>query len=238
MTSAPPADHDSPPVTQGDLWRQFLPLSLTDVTMAFGDPLLTVTLAHLPDTKANLAAVGVAKALAVLFESPIIMVLHASNALAGSSASRKALWRFVLLAVCLLTGLLLLMVLPPVFGWVATRILGVPAELVDRSRLVLTLMVFWPAAIGWRRYFQGLLIHAGNAGAVGRASVARLVLVAAILGVGFWQGVSGMVLAGVALVAGVILEAALATVAAVRSGATTAPVPDSQPDLPTTVAGV
>ncbi|MBC7541331.1 MAG: hypothetical protein H7338_01225, partial [Candidatus Sericytochromatia bacterium] len=86
-----------PAISQRQLWRQFLPLSLTDVTMAFGDPLTTATIAHLPDANANLAAVGVAKTLAVFFESPIIMVLHASNALSPSAQARQALWRFVLL---------------------------------------------------------------------------------------------------------------------------------------------
>ena len=84
------------------LWKQFLPLSLSDVTMAFGDPAITATLAQLPNARINLASVGVAKSLAVFFESPIIMLLHASNSLAGSKTSRAALWRFTLLAMGIL----------------------------------------------------------------------------------------------------------------------------------------
>ena len=80
------------------LWQQFIPLSLSDVTMALGDPLTTTTLAHLPDPRANIAAVGVAKAIAIFCESPIIMLLHASNALAPTQASRQALWKFSLIA--------------------------------------------------------------------------------------------------------------------------------------------
>ena len=64
------------------LWKQFIPLSLSDVTMALGDPLTTTTLAHLADSRINLAAVGVAKTIAIFCESPNIMLLHASNALA------------------------------------------------------------------------------------------------------------------------------------------------------------
>ena len=66
------------------LWQQFIPLSLSDVSMALGDPLTTTTLAHLPDARTNIAAVGVAKTIAIFCESPIIMLLHASNALAPS----------------------------------------------------------------------------------------------------------------------------------------------------------
>ena len=81
-------------VSLGQLWREFIPLSLSDVTMACGDPLVTTTLAHLPDARTNLAGVGIAKALAIFFESPIIMLLHASNAVAADPKSRQALWRF------------------------------------------------------------------------------------------------------------------------------------------------
>ena len=40
-------------VTLLDLWKEFLPLSLSDVTMALGDPLQTTTLAHLPDARSQ-----------------------------------------------------------------------------------------------------------------------------------------------------------------------------------------
>jgi hypothetical protein len=231
---------DVPVVTQGQLWRQFLPLSLTDVTMAFADPLTTATLAHLPDTKANLAAVGVAKSLAVCFESPIIMVLHAANALAPTAASRRALWRFVLLAITVLSALLLVLTLPAVFNGVVQGLLGVPAPLAALSRSVLLLMFLWPAAIGWRRYFQGLLIHAGANHAVARASVWRLIIVAVALACGWGAGLPGAELAGMALAAGVITEAALVTLAARRYGVSLAAeeTGTTRQVLPTDLTGV
>lgn len=58
-------DANSSRVTLRSLWAQFLPLSVSDITMAVGDPLLTTTVAHLPDARANLAALGVVKAIAV-----------------------------------------------------------------------------------------------------------------------------------------------------------------------------
>ena len=89
MKSSTNINSNTKPITIFDLWREFLPLSLSDVTMACGDPLQTTTLAHLPDARNTIAAVGVARSIAIFFESPIIMILHASNALAPRSEERR-----------------------------------------------------------------------------------------------------------------------------------------------------
>ncbi len=201
-------------MTIGQLWREFLPLSLSDVTMAFGDPLTTTTLAHLPDARTNIAAVGIAKSLAIFFESPIIMILHASNALAPTQASRRALWRFVLLAGGGLSALLMLIALPIVFNLVGDRWFGIPLALSPTVQRVLMLMGLWPFAIAWRRYFQGLLIHHGHSKAVAKASLFRLATVVGILGMGFQLKISGGTIAGLSLVLGVIVEAIAVTIAA------------------------
>jgi progressive ankylosis protein len=220
------------------LWQQFIPLSLSDVTMALGDPLTTTTLAHLPDPRTNLAAVGVAKAIAIFCESPIIMLLHASNALAPSQASRQALWKFTLIASGLMSLLLALTTIPFVFAIVGEGWLGVSPTLSDRIRSVISIVILWPFAIGWRRYFQGLLIHGGHSNAVAQAGIIRLVVVGGILAGGFALNSSGAVIAGMSLVWGVIAEAVAATYLARRWGATQPPAVISTPELPQDLAGV
>jgi progressive ankylosis protein len=212
-------------ITLLDLWREFLPLSLSDVTMALGDPLQTTTLAHLPDARNNLAAVGIAKSIAIFFESPIIMILHASNALAPNPQSRRALWRFVLIAGGGLSLLLFIIALPFVFPILGDRVLGIPPVLIPIAQQVLFLMGPWAGAIAWRRYFQGLLIHHGQANAVAKASLWRLGTVAGILGLGFLRQ------AGLALVSGAIVEAVVVTIAARRSGVTVLPAPPTDAKL-------
>jgi Na+-driven multidrug efflux pump len=222
----------------GHLWRQFLPLSLSDVTMAAGDPAITATLTHLPDARSSLGAVGIAKSIAVFFESPIIMLLHASNAMAPAAAARKALWRFMVGAVTLLTIALVFLSLPSVFPAVGQRLMGVEPGLAETARNVLLVMALWPAAIGWRRYYQGLLIRAGHAPWVARAGIARLLLVLAVLYLGYVNEASGALLAGLALASGVVLEAAIVTVAARRTGATIPPVTEMPTPLPRNVREV
>ena len=235
--SAPSPPAAAPP-TLADLWRQFLPLSVSDVTMAASEPLVATTLAHLPEARINLAALGVAKAIAIFLESPIIMVLHASNALAGAASARRALWRFVLLACAVLTAAVLVLVIPPVFTFVAERLLGVDALIGERGRLALLLLLLWPAAIGWRRYFQGLLIAGGHGGAVGRAGLGRIAVVALALALGFALGGTGAYVGAAAIAAGVIAEAVFVTVAARRRGVTQPPAAETLPGLPEDLPGV
>ena len=225
-------------VSFGTLWREFLPLSLSDVTMACGDPMITTTLAHLPDAQVNLAAVGVAKSLAIFFESPIIMILHASNALAGSQDSRKALWRFTLLVGGGLTFLLSLLGLPIIFSFVGVSLLGIPSAMLATVSQVLLLMGGWPFAIAWRRYFQGLLIYHGQSRSVAKASILRLFTLALVLTGGFFFPISGGILAGLALISGVIVEAVAVTIFARIYGATIPPETVTQPNLPRNLAQV
>lgn len=222
---------ESQSVSLGTLWREFLPLSLSDVTMACGDPMMTTTLAHLPDAQNNLAAVGIAKSLAIFFESPIIMILHAANALAGSQDSRKALWRFTLLVGGGLTFLLSLLGLPIIFNFVGVSLLGIPSAILATVSQVLLLMGGWPFAIAWRRYFQGLLIYHGQSRAVAKASIFRLFTLALVLTGGFFLPITGGILAGFALISGVIVEAIAVTIFARLSGAILPPQIE-QPNLP------
>ncbi|OBQ37624.1 MAG: hypothetical protein AN485_09120 [Anabaena sp. MDT14b] len=224
-------ESQSKSVSLGTLWREFLPLSLSDVTMACGDPMMTTTLAHLPDAQNNLAAVGIAKSLAIFFESPIIMILHAANALAGSQDSRKALWRFTLLVGGGLTFLLSLLGLPIIFNFVGVSLLGIPSAMLATVSQVLLLMGGWPFAIAWRRYFQGLLIYHGQSRAVAKASIFRLLTLALVLTGGFFLRITGGILAGFALISGVIVEAIAVTIFARLSGAILPPQIE-QPNLP------
>ena len=220
------------------LWQQFIPLSLSDVSMALGDPLTTTTLAHLPDARNNIAAVGVAKAIAIFCESPIIMLLHASNALAPTQASRQALWRFTLMASGGMSLLLALTTLPGIFTIVGEGWLGVSPALSNPIRSILTIVILWPFAIGWRRYFQGLLIHHGDSNAVAQAGLIRLVTVGGLLAGGFYLKANGATVAALSLVWGVIAEAVAVTYLARKLGATKLPAVISTPELPQDLAGV
>ena len=225
-------------VTLRDLWRQFLPLSVSDITMAASDPLITTTLARLPHPTVNLAAIGVAKAITIFFESPVIMLLHASNALAPTAESRLALRRFMLLACAVITIAMGVISLPWVFDGFARTILGLETSLIGPARQALLFLLLWPAVIGWRRYHQGLLIRYGQARAMARAGMTRIGIVGLILVLASFCDLSGVQVAGMALICGVMGESIFVTIAAHGSGATKPPEQLFRADLPRDLRGV
>ena len=85
----------SPPaLSPGRIARFWLPLEATWLMMAAEGPFLAAVIARLPVPKENLAAFAVASALAWIVESPIIMMLSASNALVRDGVAYRKLRRF------------------------------------------------------------------------------------------------------------------------------------------------
>lgn len=181
-------------------------MSLSDGVMALGDPMVALTLASLPDGTMNLAAFGVAKGFAVFFESPIIMVLHASNVLSKDKPSSDALWRMSVLAGAVLSLGLLLTGL----GFEALHSLGLSSGLSSHAResaafLACTLSP-WPILIALRRHGQGLLISAGKTDTVAHGALLRLAVLTATLALTRTFVPKGYVVAGVAMLSGLIAE--------------------------------
>ncbi len=206
--------------------------------MAAGDPLQSMTLTRLPDPQLNLAAVGIVKALANFLESPVIMVLHASTALTGSSAPRRSLARFVTLLALSLTGLFAMLAWPPLYRWILEHGYEAKAALTDRAYPALVLMLAWPAVIAWRRYFQGMLIRRGAGRYLAWASGGRLLAMLGALALGLHQQGLGAVVAATALMVGIVIEALLVTAFAWATGALGEGELEDDPLLPATVPAV
>ncbi len=239
------ADQAAPTTMQklSSLWGQYLPLSLSDVTMALGDPLIVFTLAQMPNARMNLAAVGIAKAIAVFFESPVIMMLHASNSLAANQESREGLWKLMVIAALTLVGLLTVLSFPGVFAVMNRYFFATEAAIAFHSREILSLLILWPGAIAWRRYYQGLLIHRGNVQVVKNASLVRLAFVILMLFTGYNLEFSGALLAGATLMGGVLVESATVSLAYYRRYGRVTPVVSTELTpkaklLPTTLQGI
>ncbi|RPJ00275.1 MAG: hypothetical protein EHM31_08465, partial [Candidatus Aminicenantes bacterium] len=81
-------------LTPGRIARFWLPLEATWLMMAAEGPFLAAIIARLAAPKENLAAFAVATALAWMVESPIIMMLSASNALVRDGVAYRKLRRF------------------------------------------------------------------------------------------------------------------------------------------------
>jgi hypothetical protein len=178
--------------------------------MGLEGPVVSAVVARLADPKINLAAFGgVVFPLALLIESPIIMMLAASTALSKDRRAYHSLRRYMHWTAGGLTFLHALLVFTPLYGLVVEGLIDAPPEVVGPARVGLAIMTPWSWAIAYRRFNQGVLIRFGRSGVVGMGTLVRFTSVTFVLGIGYLaQGVPGVVLAAVAIDVGVFSEAA------------------------------
>jgi len=196
-------------LNQGRILRAWAPLEAAWLLMAVEGPFIAAVIARLAEPTLNLAAFGVAFPFGMLFESPIILIMSASTALVRDRDSLARLRRFTWALNGAITLAMLLFVLPPVFGFVTRDLMGLPQNVARLAHGACALLLPWPAAIGYRRFFQGILIRHGLTRRVAYGTTIRLgsmggtaLLLAAFTGwPGAWVGCA-------ALSVGVVLEAA------------------------------
>lgn len=202
----------SPAATQKRSQRSILlfwiPLAATWIMMASEGPFLAAIIARLSDPTFNLAAHGVAFALAILIEAPVIMLMSAATSVVKDRNSFLKLRNFSR-ALCIGTTLVLLIVLiPGVYDLLIVRGMGVPVEVAELTYGALWFFLPWPSAIGYRRFLQGVLIRSGRTALVAYGTVIRLIamVVAALIGY-FVLDIPGSWVGALALGTGVTTEA-------------------------------
>jgi len=198
----------APPPTTRRILRFWLPLEATWLMMAAEGPFLAAVIARLPAAKENLAAFGVATALAWIVESPIIMMLSASNALVRDKIAYRRLRRFSFALNGAVTVIMAVLILPPVFDAVARGVIGLTPGVAAIAGQSIVFLVFWPAAIGFRRFYQGILIRNHRPQAVTWGTVIRLAAMA----------VTGLVLALVAKLPGASVGAGALGIGVIAEG--------------------
>jgi progressive ankylosis protein len=191
-----------------NLFRLYLPLALSFTLMMCEGPSVQAAVGRLADPKTNLAAWGLVMGLSLLIESPIIPLLSTTIAQIENQKSYHTLWRFVLLwcgACTLVAGLI---AFTPLFDWISLHLMGQPETIVRASRIPLQVMVLWSAAIGLRRFFQGILVRRGHTNRMTYGTIIRLIVLASTATVLTYGGhFSGAIVAAIALMVGVITEA-------------------------------
>jgi hypothetical protein len=160
--------------TQKAIFLFWLPLAATWLMMSVEGPFLAAVIARLPEARFNLAAYGVAFAFALLIEAPVIMIMSASTALAEDVLKFRRLRNFTYSLNGIVTAVQLLILIPRVFRFVMLDLIALPPEVATLVYGALWLLLPWPAAIGHRRLYQGLLIRDGRTRLVAMGTVVRL----------------------------------------------------------------
>ncbi|MEC9015025.1 MAG: hypothetical protein VYD37_00930 [Gemmatimonadota bacterium] len=194
--------------TQRTIALFWAPLAATWVMMAAEGPFLAAIIARLPSPEFNLGAYGVAFALAILIEAPVIMLMSAATSLVKDRISYLKMRNFSRGLILGTTLLLLIVLVPGVYRWLTGTLLQLPTEVADLTYGALWFFLPWPSAIGYRRFLQGVLIRAGKTRLVAMGTLIRLfaMTVAALLGY-LLLDIPGAWVGGLALGTGVTVEA-------------------------------
>lgn len=199
------------------IFRFWLPLSATWLMMSVEGPYLSAIIARLPRAEYNLAAYGVAFSFAMIMEAPIIMMMSASVAIVKSRYTFFRLRTFAYALNLIITCLIVIFILPPVFYYVAEDLVRLPAEVARLTHIATIVLIPWPAAIGYRRFYQGILIRNNLTRRVAYGTVVRLSsmsLTALILFL--FTSLNGAIVGASALSAGVVCEAIASRIMAAR----------------------
>jgi hypothetical protein len=199
------------------LWF-WLPLAATWLMMSAEGPYVAAIIARMPAAAFNLAAYGVAFSLAWLVESPIMMLLTAANSLVSGRPSFLALRTFTFRLNALVTAAMLVGILPPVFRFVTGTLMGLPPEVARLVHVATAILVPWPAAIGYRRFYQGVMVRHGLARRVAYGTVLRLTSMSATAAaLAVFSPLHGASIGAAALATGVLVEAAASRLMAQRA---------------------
>ena len=127
--------------------------------MAIQGPFLTSVIARLDDAVINLSAFGAAWGLALIIEAPVMMLLSAANTLVDDVQSFRVMRSFMFFLITLVTLIMLFVCSDFGSRLVIDGLLGLPPEVSELTRGSLLFLIPWPAAIGYRRFYQGVMIH-------------------------------------------------------------------------------
>lgn len=178
----------------------WVPLAATWLMMSTEGPSLAAIIARLADPKFNLAAYGVAYSFGILIEAPIIMIMSTSTALVRDRDSYLKLRNFTFILNGICTLIMIIFVLPPVFHLVAQRLKGLPQNIAYMTHQACLAFLVWPASIGYRRFYQGLLIRNHLTRRVAYSTIIRLItLIAAALSCYFFRNLNGALVGTLAL---------------------------------------
>lgn len=196
----------------------WLPLTISQFIAHAELPIVNAGVARGPTYELSLAALNVAMSLAVAMESWIMMLLPTSTALSKTLQSFRMIRTLTLVLAVLLTALMLLLSLTPMFDLVVVHVMGIPLEVARLTRPALQILTLWPFAVAWRRLHQGILIRLGRTRIIVGATVVRIVVsgLTAFLGVQA-ADLPAAIVGSVGLIAAVITEAVVVFLVAAKA---------------------
>ena len=184
------------------------PLAITWLMMSIEGPYLSAIIARMGEPKYNLAAYGISFSFALIIEAPVIMLMSAATALVNNADSYKKLKNFTYILNAVVVLFMFAILIPSVFDFIAVDLVELPSEVVGITYWALAALLPWPAAIGYRRFYQGILIRNNRTRFVTAGTFIRLVTMSITALILYFKfAFPGAVVASLALSMGVSAEA-------------------------------
>ena len=204
-------------LTYKKIFLFWIPLAATWIMMSVEGPFLSALVARLANPEYNLAAYGVAFSFALIIEAPVILMMSASTSLVKGKHSFYKLRNFTYSLNTIVTILMLVLIFPPIFYFIAETLINLPVKVAELTHLAVTILIPWPGAIGYRRFYQGILIRNNLTRRVAYGTIVRISsmsITALVLFLFF--NVDGVVIASSALSVAVICEAVASKIMAYK----------------------
>ncbi|MCL4280122.1 MAG: hypothetical protein KJZ60_10675, partial [Ignavibacteriaceae bacterium] len=185
-------------LTHKKIFYFWLPLAATWLMMAVEGPFLASLIARSTEPKFNLAAYGIAFSFALIIEAPIIMMMSAAIALVKNKQSFLKLKIFTYAVNVLITLIMLIAIIPIIFYFITETLIGLPEEISRLTHIATIILLPWPGAIGFRRFYQGILINNNLTRRVAYGTVVRLIAMLVCGSVLYISGIAEGVVIGAA----------------------------------------
>ena len=205
----PAGENLSETLTYKKIFRFWIPLSATWLMMSAEGPYLSAIIARMPNPEYNLASYGIAFAFAMIIEAPVILLMSASTALVADYFSFKKLRNFTFALILAVTCIIFIFITPSVFFYITITLMGLSRRVAELTHIAVICLIPWPGSIGYRRFYQGILIRNNLTRRVAYGTIVRLVFMSSsALFFHFFTSFSGSVVGSLALSMGVVSEAA------------------------------
>ncbi|MDY6821238.1 MAG: hypothetical protein SVN78_06420 [Deferribacterota bacterium] len=189
------------------LFKLWYPLAFAWLMISAEGPFLTAIVARLNNPDENLAAYGISFSIAIFTESLVIMLLSTSTLFSTNKDNYYKVRKFSLLIILTSTLIIIIFSLPPTFKIIA-EFMSLPEKIRSLANNSVMLLIPWPAAIGIRRFYQGLLMRSGETYKIAFSTCSRLFTIAFVSIILMnYSALPGAYIGSLSLTLGVVLEA-------------------------------
>jgi len=202
------------PVSHKEILRFYLPLLLTSQMMTLSGPLINVAVGRAADPKLDLAGYWIGFSILMFIESPCLITQQVTATLASGYRSLRRIFICSLAVGVAASATVLLVSLTPLRDIVFIDLIHTTPRVAERGARVLLLLTPLPILIAIRGVGNGLAILEKKTLLIARATAARVIVLATVVGtvVAFRTGSGALAGAG-ALLTGLLVETTLVMIA-------------------------